>query len=148
MENILDNLEREGLELASVFKRAIAFIIDDFLVSLLIFIAFYQQIFSATTTEETILAINSLFPYIVLLKVLYQTFFVWQYGATLGKMAVKIKVVDESSFDNLNLQNSFLRAVVRIISESLFYLGFVWGILSPTVQTWHDKAAKSLVINA
>jgi len=94
------------------------------------------------------LAINSLFPYIVLLKVLYQTFFVWQYGATLGKMAVKIKVVDEKSFDNLNLQYSFLRAVVRIVSESLFYLGFVWGILSPTKQTWHDKAAKSLVINA
>ena len=148
MEEILNNLEREGLVLSSIWKRAIAFMIDDFLVSLLVFIAFYNQIFSATTPEGVILVINSLFPYIILIKIAYQTFFVWQYGATLGKMFVKIKVVDEKSFDNLDFSHSLFRAIIRILSESLFYLGFVWGILSPTKQTWHDKVAKSVVINA
>ncbi len=148
MEEILKNLQRENLTLSPIFKRAIAFIIDDFLISMIIFIAFYTQISKASTPEEVIITINTLFPYIILLKIIYQTFFVWQYGATLGKMAVKIRVVDEKSFDNLDLKNSFLRAVVRIVSESLFYLGFVWGILSPTKQTWHDKAAKSLVLDA
>ncbi len=148
MEEILKNLQRENLTLSPIFKRAIAFIIDDFLISMIIFIAFYTQISKASTPEEVIITINTLFPYIILLKIIYQTFFVWQYGATLGKMAVKIRVVDEKSFDNLDLKNSFLRAIVRIVSESLFYLGFVWGILSPTKQTWHDKAAKSLVLDA
>ncbi len=148
MEEILKNLQRENLTLSPIFKRAIAFIIDDFLISMIIFIAFYTQISKASTPEEVIITINTLFPYIILLKIIYQTFFVWQYGATIGKMALKIRVVDEKSFDNLDLKNSFLRAVVRIVSESLFYLGFVWGILSPTKQTWHDKVAKSLVLDA
>ena len=147
MEKLLDNLNREGLTLASIFKRGVAFIIDDFLVSLIIFIAFYNQILSATTPQEVVMIINSLFPYIIFLKVIYQTFFVWQYGATIGKMAMKIRVADEMSFANLSFQYSFIRAIVRIVSESLFYLGFLWGVLSPTKQTWHDKLAKSVVID-
>ena len=148
MEELLDNLKRENLSLSPIFKRAFAFIIDDFLISMIVFIAFYEQVAKSATPEEVIMTINALFPYIILLKIAYQTFFVWQYGATLGKMALKIRIVDEKSFDNLDFKNSFLRAVVRIVSESLFYLGFLWGILSPTKQTWHDKVAKSLVIDA
>jgi uncharacterized RDD family membrane protein YckC len=43
---------------------------------------------------------------------------------------------------------SLNRAIFRIISEMLFYLGFVWGAMDAMRQTWHDKTARTLVVNA
>ena len=43
---------------------------------------------------------------------------------------------------------SLLRASVRIVSESAFYLGFLWALMNPKKETWHDKAGQTLVVNA
>ena len=146
-EKILDDLEREGLRLTSISKRSFAFLIDDLIVSLLVFIIFYDSIALSKNVEEVILLINSAFLYIISIKILYHTFFVWQYGATMGKMLFKMQVIDEKTFLKPDFSHSFLRAVVRIVSESLFYLGFLWGVFTKTRQTWHDKLAKTLVID-
>jgi uncharacterized RDD family membrane protein YckC len=58
-----------------------------------------------------------------------------------------MQVVDQNSFLKPDFIHSFIRAVVRIVSESLLYLGFIWGLLTKTKQTWHDKLAKTLVID-
>jgi len=50
--------------------------------------------------------------------------------------------------DNPNFAVSLNRAIFRIISEMIFYLGFLWGMFDPARQTWHDKTAKTLVIDA
>jgi len=146
-EKILDDLEREGLRLTSISKRSFAFLIDDLIVSLLVFVIFYDSIASSKNVEEVILLVNSAFLYIISIKILYHTFFVWQYGATMGKMLFKMQVVDEKTFFKPDFSHSFLRAVIRIVSESLFYLGFLWGVFTKTRQTWHDKLAKTLVID-
>ena len=109
--------------------------------------AFYNSFADAKDVEEVIVITNSLFIYIVAIKVIYHTFFVWQYGATMGKMLFKMRVVDQSSFYNLTFLHSLVRAVVRVVSEGVFYLGFLWGVLNPTKQTWHDKASGSIVID-
>jgi len=146
-EKILENLEREGIKLTSISRRAFAFLIDDLIVSSLVFIIFFDSISQAKSPEEIILLLNSFFGYIVIIKIIYHTFFVWQYGATMGKMLLKMQVVDESGVMRLDFTRSLIRAAVRIVSEGLFYLGFLWGVLSPTRQTWHDKLAKSLVVD-
>ena len=146
-EKILDDLEREGLRLTSISKRSFAFLIDDLIVSLLVFVIFYDSIASSKNVEEVILLVNSAFLYIISIKILYHTFFIWQYGATMGKMLFKMQVVDEKTFFKPDFSHSFLRAVIRIVSESLFYLGFLWGVFTKTRQTWHDKLAKTLVID-
>ncbi len=69
------------------------------------------------------------------------------YGATVGKILLKIKVVSLDELDNPNLMSSFIRAVVRIISEFLLYLGFLWAFFDKARQAWHDKAAKTVVID-
>ena len=147
MEDLLDRLHLQGLSLASVSKRSFAFLIDDMIVSFLVFVAFYSSFAQAKDMQEIIVVTNNLFFYIVLLKVIYHTFFVWQYGATMGKMIFKIKVVDEKTFLNLDFFHSLIRAIVRVFSEAIFYLGFLWGILNPYRQTWHDKACGSVVID-
>lgn len=147
MEELLDRLNAQSLRLTDIKRRSYAFFIDDIIVSFLVFMAFYNSFADAKDVEEVIVITNSLFIYIVAIKVIYHTFFVWQYGATMGKMLFKMRVVDQSSFYNLTFLHSLVRAVVRVVSEGVFYLGFLWGVLNPTKQTWHDRASGSIVID-
>jgi uncharacterized RDD family membrane protein YckC len=147
-EDIEQILHREGVTLASVKARAIAFIVDELLLSFLLIIAMWDAFGSVTNSEELILLTNHyVFEYIVI-KIAYQTFFVMQYGATLGKMLVHIRIIELDTMDNPSFISSLNRAIFRIISEMFFYLGFIWGIMDPMKQTWHDKTARTLVVNA
>lgn len=147
-EEIEKLLNREHLHLASIAKRATAFFIDEMLLSFLLIIAMYDSFANAKSMEEIIVLTNTYVMQYIVMKIVYHTFFVMQYGATLGKLAVKIKVIDIQTLDNPNFAVSLNRAVFRIISEMIFYLGFLWGIFDPQRQTWHDKTAKTLVIDA
>ena len=147
MEELIDRLDAQSLKLTDIKRRSFAFFIDDIIVSFLVFMAFYNSFADAKDVEEIIVITNNLFIYIVAIKVIYHTFFVWQYGATMGKMLFKMRVVEQNSFYNLTFFNSLVRAVVRVVSEGVFYLGFLWGVLNPTKQTWHDKASGSIVID-
>ncbi len=143
----LEKIEKEGLTLASLQARGWAFFIDEIIVSLIFFIIFWDFIFVLKTPEEMIEAINSLVGYLLLLKIIYQTFFVWYYAATPGKMILKIEIIEERDFQTPSFLVSLNRAIGRVISEMLFYLGFAWAFLDPKRQTWHDKLAKTLVVN-
>jgi uncharacterized RDD family membrane protein YckC len=147
-EEIENVLHREGLLLAPIKKRAMAFFIDEMLLSFLLIIAMSDSFSNAKSVEEIILLTNSFMFEYLLMKIVYQTFFVTLYGATLGKLAMKIRVIEIATLQNPSLVSSFNRAVFRIISEMLFYLGFLWGMMDPARQTWHDKTARTLVINA
>ena len=145
-EELQELLYRENIKLASVSKRAIAFMIDELLLSLVFVIALFDSISSVKDSLEMIEAIESSTFYFAIAKIAYQTFFTYKYGGSLGKIYMKIKVVDINSLEYLDFFSSLNRAVVRIISEMFFYLGFLWGVLNPTRQTWHDLIAKSIVI--
>ena len=146
-EQIIERFERESITLATIKKRAFAYTIDEILISVLFMIIFFGKIPQDATYEQTLNLLNSLFSYVILLKIIYQTFFVWYYGATPGKMMLKIRVISTIDLENPNLIYSLNRAIVRIISESLFYIGFLWALTNPKRETWHDKVAKTLVVN-
>ena len=147
-EELIEKFESENITLASIQKRALAYLIDEVLVSLLFIFIYLDSIPQGTSTEETIDFINSLVAYVMVLKIVYQTFFVWMYGATLGRIAMKIKVISMSDIENPSFLFALSRASFRIISESLFYLGFVCAMLNPKRETWHDKVGNTLVVNA
>ncbi len=146
-EEIQRRLKRERLTLATINKRGFAFFLDELIISVLFYFIFADRFASAESIEVMIALINMLFLQVILLKVIYHTFFVWMYGATPGKMLLKIKIVSIEDFEKPNMMNSFIRAVVRIVSEMLFYLGFLWAVFDSVNQAWHDKAAKTVVIN-
>ena len=62
-------------------------------------------------------------------------------------MVVKIKCVNYQN-EKPEFKEATLRSFIRIFSEMIFYLGFIWAALNPTSQTWHDKLSKILVIDA
>ena len=147
-EEIENTLYREELTLASIKKRALASIVDEFLLSFLLIIALWDSFINAQTTEEIINLSNNFVMEYIFMKIVYQAFFTMQYGATIGKIVMKIKVVDLKTLSNPNVFSSLNRAIFRIVSETFFYLGFLWGMLEPAKRTWHDKTAKTLVVNA
>lgn len=146
-EELVERFEQENITLASVPSRAIAYLIDEVLISVLFMVIYWEQFESSASLEQTIILMNTMFFYIMTLKVLYQAFFVWFYGATPGKMAMKIRVMYVYDMDNPSLAYAAIRSLIRVFSESIFYLGFVWALMNPKRESWHDKAARTLVVN-
>jgi len=144
IENLLD---RENLTLASISKRSMALFIDETLLSFILIFSLWNSFVSAKSVEEVILLVNQFTLEYIALKIIYQAFFVMKYGATLGKIAMKIRVIDINTIDNPNVIASLNRAIFRIISEMLFYMGFLWAMFDPQKQAWHDKTARTLVVN-
>ena len=144
----LDALKNENIKLSSYNKRAIAFMVDDMLISTMFAIIFWERFKTLSDPESLILFINSLFIYIIIVKTIYQTIFIAMYGQTLGKMLMKIKVINRDYFDQPSWFESFQRAGMRALSEVVFYIGFIAANFTTLRQTWHDKFAKTLVVDA
>lgn len=141
--------ETNNLELAKLSSRAIAFVIDDLLITLIVFAIFWDSIANSGNDLTALLIImNEAVMQVLLLKFVYQTFFVWYYGATVGKIVAKLRVIDYENYGRITLMSSVLRSAARILSEMFFYIGFVFAFFNDGKQTFHDKIAKTLVVNA
>ncbi|ADG93429.1 RDD domain containing protein [Arcobacter nitrofigilis DSM 7299] len=139
----------DNFELATINSRIIAFIIDDMLITFIILAIFWDTIVNNGSDLTTVLILMNKFVFQVLvLKFVYQTFFVWYYGATLGKIVAKIRVIDYDDFSKISLIQSALRSFGRILSEMFFYIGFIFAFFNEGKQTFHDKISKTLVVNA
>jgi len=147
-EEIERLLHREELQLASITKRATAFFLDELLLSLLLVVALWDAFASVENTLELVALSQQFTLEYITLKIVYQTFFVMMYGATLGKMMMRIRIVELPDLEKPSFISSLNRAIIRIVSEMLFYLGFLWGMMDPLRRTWHDLSAKTLVIES
>lgn len=67
-------------------------------------------------------------------------------GGTWGKGALGIRVRDADDDKTIGFWRSLLRFVVSMIGANFFYLGWLWMIWDDKHQTWHDKAAGSIVV--
>ena len=147
-EEIQKLLNLQEMTLAPIKKRATAFFIDEVILTVLLIVAVGDSFFTAKSQEEMIKVIYSFILEYVAIKIFYQAFFVMKYGATVGKIVMKIRVIEIKTLQNPNVIVSLNRAIVRVFSEAIYYLGFLWGMLDQNRQAWHDKSAKTLVINA
>jgi len=153
--------ESFATSLASNKKRVSSFIIDDMLIALLLLIIFSNPLLEIVShlpsviTAEAIevfqkemhqFSVNNLL-LILTLKVMYHTFFIWQNGRTLGKHLMKIKVIELDSKENPTFSRALLRAILRIMSEVFFYLGFILAFFLPLRQTFHDKVSQCVVVD-
>lgn len=150
MDNIENFLHREGLSKASVSKRAYALLIDSVLLLVLALIINFDLFDTLTPTsseQELMFVQTEILKLYLPMAFIYQWLFVTLYGASLGKMAMKIRIIDIQTGDTPSGIVSLNRSVVRIISEVVMNLGFLWAIFDPHKQAWHDKSAGTLVID-
>lgn len=137
---------------APLSKRVIAFGIDEIILATLFTIVLLvidePEIMAAVQSRSNLevqkIASKFILHYAII-KFLYQAIFVYLYGATLGKLAVKIYCVrtDGSAMD---IATAAIRGAVRLISEMIFYMGFLVALFTNSRQSLHDMAAKTLVV--
>lgn len=67
-------------------------------------------------------------------------------GATIGKMIMKLEVVDEN-YQKISYGKAALRETIgKFVSSLVFCLGYLWVLFDDKKQGWHDKIAKTYVI--
>ena len=86
----------------------------------------------------------------VVVRVIYQAAFVAFKGATPGKMACGVKVVDESTGQRLSFGRALGRELVLMVSALPCLIGY-FSLFFDSLglkRGWHDKAVTSRVIRA
>jgi uncharacterized RDD family membrane protein YckC len=147
-QELSDLLYKEDITIADNKKRIFSYAIDDILISIIFAIIFWNQIAQSQSAVETMAIVNQAFFEIVVVKILYHAFFVYQYGATIGKIVMKIRVLEVATLDTPSFMASLTRAIFRVVSEVVFYIGFIIAFFDLNKQTLHDKVAKSVVVDA
>lgn len=141
--------EPDVYNLAGITARALAFIVDIMIVSLIAFLAavsglylVYGFNFAAYDSE------NVLLPLYLVLFVLASTYFVFLHGyggKTAGKMLLGIKLIN-SEGEGVGLWEAFVRWVGYYISAVFLFAGYLWSLIDAECQTWHDKIAGTYVV--
>ena len=140
------------MNIAPLGKRVIAFGIDEIILATLFTIVLLvidepetmAAVQSRSNLEVQKIASKFILHYAII-KFLYQAIFVYLYGATLGKLAVKIYCVRAGGGD-MDIATAAIRATVRVLSETIFYMGFLVAFFTSSRQSLHDMAAKTLVV--
>jgi len=149
-----------GVPLAEWWQRAVAAIIDGFVIGIpWIIVYFILHSIATTTTNNGFYTTTSTSFAVVLLAYLifavawfgYYVFFNGgEKGQTLGKMAMGIATRDESGRAPLGYQRAALRWLVILGLDILCVIPLIIDYLSPLWdprrQAWHDKAAHSVVV--
>lgn len=77
--------------------------------------------------------------------VFYYVFLHGSCGQTFGKMALRIKVINEDGTP-LGYKKAFLRWLGYFLCDLTFNVGYVWAAFDPRKQGLHDKVCRTLVI--
>ena len=73
----------------------------------------------------------------------------WRYcGATPGKIALGVKIVDARTGGAPGTGQLIVRFLAYLVSAFPLYLGFLWAAVDRRKQGWHDKIARTIVINS
>ena len=134
-------LPRETHELAGLTSRLLAYIIDMFLVVVLVLLVFFVLALvggddSASISQAIALAVS----------IGYHWYF-WtrRDGQTPGKFALRIRVV-KADGTPIGDTDAVIRAIGYNVSSFVFGLGYIWAIFDKNNQTWHDKLARTYVV--
>lgn len=156
---------------ASILQRAAAKLIDNLLetVVLMVILALTTDLEAFTDAirnmgeapEQLILALRPFLLGMLVFKVLYETVLVTRFGATLGKMALGIKVVTADG-DPARINHAVIRAVapaflqlpgimlpqsaIATTAQFVFMFGYVIAIMDQQKRTLYDHAASTRVV--
>jgi uncharacterized RDD family membrane protein YckC len=114
-----ENLSTEKIEYATFWTRVGAYLLDTIFLIVVVGIINY---FNITNFKSFLLYLP-----IALLGVFYKPFLESYYGATIGKMIVKIKVTDRN-FNKIDMTTSILRSLILVFPAvmyiPIYYMAF------------------------
>ena len=140
----------EGAEYAGFWIRFAAKIIDILIIGVPLGLILFALIFPSISHPETItpflqiLQMSVQFGFL-LINLGYQIFFLGKYGATLGKMACKIKVVTAEG-EKISYGRATGRAFAEILSGMVCYIGYIIAGFDEEKRALHDHICSTRVI--
>lgn len=162
-------VDSQGRPLAEWWKRLVAAFIDGFIIGIpsnIIGGVIFGSLFAAkgpTFNPQTgqlesagfvgrILA--SWGAFILMYWIFTAAYYVYLHGSkgqTVGKMVMKLKVVDQDSGELISYANAFKRWIIPYLGivtcGIASILDGIWPLFDAKRQAWHDKFAKSVVID-
>jgi uncharacterized RDD family membrane protein YckC len=129
---------------AGFWQRALAFLIDWLIVAVIampvIVVAFGAEYFSLDPVRRAGDLLIALVVGMIIVGF-------WRYcGATPGKLAVGVKIVDARTGHPPSTGRLVVRLLCYLLSALPLYLGFLWVAIDRRKQGWHDKIAGTIVV--
>jgi uncharacterized RDD family membrane protein YckC len=128
--------------------RFVALLIDGIILAIVAVIL--NTLFGAPMYFESgvgFLSITVGFILSVVIALLYFTYLLGRYGQTVGKMALKIKVVNEADGSPITYQAAFIRTILLVIDGLFAYLvGALLILTSDKNQRLGDRVAHTVVV--
>lgn len=115
----------------SFSKRLLAFLIDT------VIFAVMGAFFDDNTVMQLFILIT------------WTAYIVWMngmYGATIGKMVMKLKITKENG-SKISYSDALIRELASYLSFAALFIGYLNVVWDKKKQSWHDKIAKTIVIN-
>ena len=95
------------------------------------------SVFIIATVWSNLFSIVISFGYVVLLNA---------NGGTLGKRILDMRLQNRETGENIGIGMAVVRYFVAIASGLAIFIGYLWVLWDANNQTWHDKAAGSVVV--
>jgi uncharacterized RDD family membrane protein YckC len=123
------------------FQRLIAYIIDTILINVAftIICSIFVSIF------PPINGIKSSFISFIIFDMIYVVWMTGANGATVGKMAMKLKITNEDG-SKISYTTALIREISTYLSLLVLCIGYLNVIWDGKKQGWHDKIAKTIVV--
>lgn len=155
--------EQRVLLPVSLSRRLVARLLDAFVLSapVILLVHLVSQNVYTTSCIETGFAMElcvkrgsgvtffvSTWIVLFLATALYEVFFVCWLGATPGKWAMNIQVVDVRTGDRLRIERAFARYATLCVTGSVFTIGWWSGVFDRSGRNrgWHDIVGASVVV--
>jgi len=135
-------IKNAEIQYADFFSRFGAFVIDTFIISILIVFCFVVISIYINDTNFQLIILNIA---AFILQILYYSLFESQTATTPGKMAFQLKVKNVN-FENITFLSAMLRFLAKILSFASLTIGFLMIIWTKKKQALHDKIMNTVVI--
>jgi uncharacterized RDD family membrane protein YckC len=127
-------------------SRALAFLLDAVIVTV---IAVPIMVLGFGIREVSIDPSEASWDLLLFLAIAVAVIGFWRaFGATPGKIALGLKIVDARTGHAPGIGRLILRFLAYFVSAFPLYLGFLWAAFDRRKQGWHDKIARTIVINS
>lgn len=134
---------------ASFFRRMIATLIDGLILGIIgsvISTSLGRNAFDVGEETNNLASIDKLLTLLITIAY-FVGFWVKQNGQTIGKRAMHIRVIKEND-EPIDPFTAIIRYFSTWLSAFVLCLGYIWVIFDKKKQSWHDKIAKTYVIEA
>jgi uncharacterized RDD family membrane protein YckC len=147
MTPILDApvLTEQKLEYAGFWIRVVAYVIDSIIVTVVFGLLSFALVGGALGVDSFQFLIVL---YLVCFVGIFSYFAIMESSArqaTLGKMAVGIKVGNAENGGRISTLNAFGRVFSKILSGAILYIGYIMVGFDSKKQGLHDKIANTIV---